>query len=120
MLERIQDAPADALALAASGTVMARDVEQAVDAALGAISAPTGLVVVIGDDFDGYMAELERGLANVAAAHRTIVRIALVTGPGQSAEATLGVAQSAVPIRLFAAGDRLAAFDWAESARPGQ
>ena len=34
MLERVLDAPAETLALRASGTVMARDVEAAIEAAI--------------------------------------------------------------------------------------
>ncbi len=79
MLERMQDAPEHALALKASGTVMARDVEAAVSAALGESTVGTGLVVVIDPDFDGYFAELARGLTTVSLAHRNIVRIAVVT-----------------------------------------
>lgn len=121
MLERIKDAPGNAIALEASGTVMARDVEQAVGAALGSTGAATGLVVVISRDFDGYMAELERGLASVSVAHKTIVRIALVAEADQIDEAKIsGWSGSAVPIRLFAMSDRRAALDWAESARRGE
>ncbi len=52
MLERVQDAPAQTLALRASGTVMARDIEAAIEAALGGSEAATGLVIVIDPDFD--------------------------------------------------------------------
>ena len=61
MLERVQDAPAHTVALRASGTIMARDVEAAIDAALGQSEAATGLVIVIDPDFDGYFAELGAG-----------------------------------------------------------
>ncbi len=121
MLERMQDAPAQALALEASGTIMARDVEQAIEAGLGATSAATGLVIVISRDFDGYFAELARGLANVSLAHKTIVRIAVVTDGDRMDEARLaGFDVSAVPIRLFAVSDRRAAYDWAAAARRGE
>jgi len=43
VLERVVDAPAHALALNASGTVMARDVEAAIEAAVGPSSAATGV-----------------------------------------------------------------------------
>ena len=109
MLERIEDAPAAALALAATGTVMARDVALAVES--GLTPGATGLVVVIGADFDGYMAEVERGLAEVAAAHARLGRIALVVGPGQEDEARVG--GPAAPVRVFAASERRAALDWA-------
>ena len=121
MLERIQDAPAQTLALKASGTVMARDVEAAIEAALGSSSAASGLVVVIDRDFDGYLAELSRGLAKAALAHRSLVKLALVADSDRMAEARFsGFEASAVPIRLFAAADRRLAFDWAAGARRGE
>lgn len=70
MLDRVQDAPADTLALRASGTIVARDVEAAIEAAIGASTASTGVVIVIDRDFDGYFAELARGLANSSLAHK--------------------------------------------------
>ena len=58
MLERVQEAPAQTLALRASGTVVARDIEVAIGASLG--EAATGLVIVIDPDFEGDFAELAR------------------------------------------------------------
>ena len=81
MLERVQDAPAHSLALRASGTVMAQDVEAAIEAALGRSEAATGLVIVIDPDFDGYFAELARGLTTASLAHRSLVKLAVVTDP---------------------------------------
>ncbi len=78
MLERIQDAPVHTLALKASGTILAQDIEAAIEAALGSTNAATGLVVVIDRDFDGYFAELARGLANASLAHRSLVKLAVV------------------------------------------
>jgi len=119
MLERIQDAPAHALALRASGTIMARDVEAAIEAALG--TASTGVVIVIDRDFDGYLAELARGLANAALAHKNLVKLAVVTEADRMDEAKLsGFDVSAVPIRLFVAADQKAALDWAAGARRGE
>ena len=121
MLERIQDAPAQTLALKASGTVMARDVEAGVEACIGSSSAASGLVVVIDRDFDGYLAELARGLANAALAHRSVVKLAVVADSDRLDEARLsGFSASAVPVRLFAAADRNLAFDWAAGARRGE
>ena len=121
MLERIQDAPAQTLALKASGTIMARDIEAAIEAALGPSPAATGLVVVIDRDFDGYMAEIGRGLANAALAHRALVKLAVVTDADRMDEASLGgFNTSAVPIRLFATADRNLALDWAAGARRGE
>src|SRR5208283_2898518 len=120
MLERMEGATQHALALKASGVVMARDVEAAIEAALGTTSAATGLVVVIDRDFDGYFAELARGLASVSLAHKNIVRIAVVTEPDRLAEAKLNEwAAAAVTIRLFASDESRAACDWADAARRG-
>ena len=87
MLERVQDAPAHSVALRASGTVMARDIEAAIAAASGPSEAATGLVIVIDPDFDGYFAELARGLTNASLAHRALVKLAVVTDPERMDEA---------------------------------
>src|SRR5271168_4511768 len=102
MLERVQDAPAHTLALRASGTIMARDIEAAIESALGRSEAATGLVIVIDPDFEGYFAELARGLTKASLAHRALVKLALVTGPERMDEARLsGFDVCAVPVRLF-------------------
>ncbi len=119
MLERVQDA-ARTLVLRASGTIMARDVEAAIEAALGQSDAATGLVLVIDRDFDGYFAELARGLANVALAHKSLVRFAVITNADQIDEAKLsGFDVAADSIRLFAAADQRAALDWAAAVAGG-
>jgi hypothetical protein len=121
MLERVQDAPPHALALRASGTVMARDVEAAIEAALGRSEAATGLVIVIDADFDGYFAELARGLANASLAHKSLVKLAIVADADQMGEARLsGFDASPVPVRLFAGADEKAALEWAAAARRGE
>ncbi len=121
MLEPMQDAPAHALALKASGTIMAADVEMAIDAALKASSGATGVVVVIDREFDGYFAELARGLKHASLAHKNLVKVAVVTEADRMDEAKLsGFDAPAVPIRLFAANDRQAAYDWAAAARRGE
>jgi hypothetical protein len=56
MLERVWDAPAHTFALRASDTVMAREVEAAIDAVLGQSEATTGLVMILAPDFEGYFA----------------------------------------------------------------
>ncbi len=118
MLERIPDAPADTLALRASGTVVASDVGAALDAALGPTIAATGLAVVIDPDFDGYLVELARGLTEASLAHKNLVRIAVVADPDQMAGAKLaGFDVSAVPIRLFPMPQERAAFEWTSAAR---
>jgi hypothetical protein len=121
MLERVPDAPTHALALNASGTVMASDVEAAIEAAVGPSEAATGLVIVIDRDFEGYLAELARGLANAALAHKSLVKLAVVTDVDRMDEARVsGLDVSAVPIRLFASADRRAALEWAAAARRGE
>ena len=104
MLERVQDAPAQTLALRASGTVMAGDIEAAIGAALG--EAATGLVMIIDPDFEGYFAEMARGLASAALAHKSLVKLAVVTGPERMDEARrTDFEASPVPIRLVARTD---------------
>jgi hypothetical protein len=121
MLEPVQNAPAHTLALSASGTVVASDIEAAIEAVLGQSDAATGLVIVIDPDFDGYFAELARGLANASLAHKSLVKLALVADADRMDEAKLsGFEASAVPVRLFASADQKAALDWAEAARRGE
>jgi hypothetical protein len=119
MLERVQDAPAQALALRASGTVMAGDIEAAIDAALG--EAATGLVMIIDPDFEGYFPELARGLASAALAHKSLVKLAVVTDPERMDEARrCDIEASPVPIRLVARIDEKGALEWAAAARRGE
>ena len=119
MLERVQDGPAQTLALRASGTVTALDVATAIEAALG--EAATGLVMVIEPDFDGDFAELARGLASAALAHKSLVKLAVVIDPEQMDGARLNSFEaSPVPIRQFAPADQNAALEWAAAARRGE
>ena len=119
MLERVQDAPAQTFALRASGTVMAQEVEAAIDAAMG--EAATGLVMILAPDFEGYFAELARGLASAALAHKSLVKLAVVIDPERMDEATLSDFEaSPVPIRLFARADEKGALEWAAAARRGE
>ena len=121
MLERVQDAPANSLALRASGTVMARDVEAAIEAVLGRSEAATGLVVIIEPDFDGDFAGLARGLASSALAHKPLVKLAVVIDPDQMDGPRLNSFEaSPVPIRQFARADEKAALEWAAAARRGE
>ncbi len=121
MLEQVQDAPAHTLALRASGTIVARDIEAAIEAGLGQSEAATGLVIVIDPDFDGYFAELARGLKNASLAHKNLVKLAVVTDVDRMEEAKLsGFEISAVPVRLFVEADQRAALDWAAAARRGE
>jgi hypothetical protein len=119
MLERLQDAPAQTLALRASGTVTARDIETAIDAGLG--GAATGLVIVIDPLFDGDFAELARGLASSALAHKSLVKLAVVVDPEQMDGARLNSFEaSPVRIRQFARADANSALEWAAAARRGE
>jgi hypothetical protein len=121
MLERLAHAPADALALRASGTITAQDVEGAIQAALGQSDAATGLVIVVDRDFDGDFAELARGLASASLAHKSLVKVAVVADADQMEEARLSDFEaSAVPVRLFSEADEKAALDWAAAARRGE
>ncbi len=119
MLERVHAGPAQTVALRASGAVVARDVEAAIDAALG--EAATGLVVIIDPDFDGDFAELARGLASSALAHKSLVKLAVVVDPEQMDGATLNSFEaSPVHIRQYARADESAALEWAAAARRGE
>ena len=119
MLERVRDAPAQTLALSARGTVTAQDVEAAIEAALG--QAATGLVIVIEPDFDGDFAELARGLAGAALAHKPLVKLAVVIDPDEMDAPRLNSFEaSPVRIRQFARADMRSAFEWAAGARRGE
>ena len=121
MLEPVRDAPAQSVALRASGTVMAPDVEAAIAAALGRSEAATGLVIVIDPDFDGQFAELASGLAASALSHKSLVKLAVVVDPEQMDAPTLNSLEaSPVRIRQFAHADESAALEWAAAARRGE
>ena len=121
MLERITDAPAHTLALKASGTILAGDVDQAIGAAIGQSTASTGLVIVVDRDFDGYFAELARGLTSASLAHKNLVKLAVVTEEDRMEEARLsGFDIPAAPVRLFPSDQRHDAFAWADAARRGE
>jgi hypothetical protein len=121
MLERVQEAPAQTLALRASGTVMAGDLTATIEAALGQSEAATGLVMIIDPDFDGDFAELGRGLASVALTRKSLVKLAVVTDSGRMDETSLsGFEASPVPVRLFARASEKGALEWAAAARRGE
>ena len=117
MLQRLQDAPDQVIGLSASGTVVARDIEDAICLSTGPGGAtPAGLVVVVDRDFDGYFAEIGRALANAPRTHTSLVRLALVTDADRLGEARLsGFGDS--PVRLFATAEQKAALEWAASER---
>ena len=65
--------------------------------------------------------ELARGLKHASLAHKNLVKVAVVTEADRMEEAKLsGFDAPAVPVRLFAANDRRAAYDWAAAARRGE
>jgi hypothetical protein len=119
MLERVQDGPAQTVALRASGAVVAQDVEAAINAAVGEVA--TGLVVIIAPDFGCGFSELARGLATSALAHKSLVKLAVVVDREQMDGATLNnFKASPVTIRQFAPADTNAALEWAAAARRGE
>jgi hypothetical protein len=119
MLERVQDGPAQTLALRASGAVAAGDIEAAINSGMG--DAATGLVVIIDPDFEGDFAELARGLAASALAHKSLVKMAVVIDPDQMDGPTLNSFEaSPVRLRQFARADTTAALEWAAAARRGE
>ena len=69
MFEPVREVPKGVTGLRATGTVIEQDVKEAVALAAAATqgSKSHGLVVFVGLDFDGYLAELVRGLKNEAA-----------------------------------------------------
>ena len=102
MLERVREAPAQTLALRASGTVMAVTSKRRSPRPWA--EAATGLVIVIDPDFGGYFAELARGLANAALAHKSLVKLAVVTDTERMDEARLADFE----VRPFLSGYSLA------------
>ena len=121
MLERMQEGPAQTLALRASGAVTAQDIKAAIETALGQSEAATGLVVIIDPAFDGDFAELARGLASAALVHKSLVKLAVVVDPDQMDGARLNSFEaSPVRIRQFARAHANSALEWAAAARRGE
>lgn len=99
----------------ASGTVTADDVEKAASAEAARIRSAGGFVLVIaGDDFDGYLAEIARGLRRVASnAAIGARRVALVAPESMMAELSeAGVTRTDGAIRAFPEADAAAARAW--------
>ncbi|MGJ0505970.1 MAG: hypothetical protein ACR652_02300 [Methylocystis sp.] len=108
MLESLAETPPGVRGLRATGVVVAADVAQALAAAQP--DAAAGLVVVIDPDFDGYLAELMRGLAAAAAAPApAFARVALVAPDDMLAEA----GRHGGEVRLFPASRRAEALAYA-------
>lgn len=119
MLEPLSDAPAGACVLRANGTVIASDVAEAFAKAQAAPGrdGTAGFVIAIDPDFDGYLAELARGLTAAAAAPRPpFTRFALVAPDGMVSEARrLGGAGA---VKIFPASEKTAAFSYAAGLQP--
>ena len=116
MLERLSNTPKEIIALRATGTVIAPDVEKSLanlPGSGGAIDVK-GLAVVVDRDFDGYFDELARGMAHASSARKSLERLAVVAAADRMEEARLsGFGGTAAKVRLIATADRAAAFAWA-------
>jgi len=117
MFEPGGELPNGVLALRASGTVIAQDVPEAV--ALLAGTRPElkerGLVVFVGPDFDGYLAELVRGLEEEAAkGNAPFARWALVVEDDKMGEVhQFGRFAAEGNFRVFQESVRQSALEWA-------
>lgn len=92
----------------ANGTVMATDVEALYT------DAPARSMIVVDADFDGYMAELARGLrAVVERAGASAQRIAVIVNADVLDEAELGgLSPDGAALRAFPRNDAAAALAW--------
>lgn len=92
----------------AIGTVMAADVEALYT------DAPARSMIVVDADFDGYMAELARGLQTVAGrAGAATQRIAVIVNADVLDEAELGgLTPDGTTLRAFSRADTAAALAW--------
>jgi hypothetical protein len=106
MLTRVPSPAADVVTCRASGTVVARDL-----ASFFAGSRDHGVLIEIGTDFDGYLAELVHGAWGLATpGHR---RVALVVpAPVRSEAALAGLDGQGEALRVFDADQRGAALHW--------
>ena len=84
MIERLDGSPEGVIGLSATGTVLKRDVKEALDR----VGVVDKLLVVVTPDFDGYMSELVAGL-QFACSHGEAGRCALVVPQGMAKEAKL-------------------------------
>ncbi len=84
MLSRLDDSPEGVTGLSVRGTILKRDVKEALDK-VGVVGK---LLVVVTPEFDGYMSELVAGL-QIACSHEEEGRCALVVPPGMASEAKL-------------------------------
>ncbi|MCA0425007.1 MAG: hypothetical protein LCH61_17120 [Proteobacteria bacterium] len=94
----------------ANGTVMAADVEALYT------DAPARSMIVVDPDFDGYMAELSRGLNTILARTGTgVKKIAVILNADSLDEAELGgLSTNGASLRAFPRGETQAALAWAQ------
>ena len=115
MLERLSNLPKEIIGFRATGTVIASDVEKSLAdlaGSEGTIDAK-GLAVVVDRDFDGYFAELARGMAHASSAYKSLEKLAVVVDADRMGEARPSSFDgTAANVRLFATPDRTAAFAW--------
>ena len=114
MFEPLGELPEGLSGLRASGTIVERDVTEAVASAAKAMqgSKGRGLVVIVGPDFDGYLAELVRGLAKEAAV-APFARYALVVKDDELDEVRQYGCFGADNLRVFGERARQSAIEWA-------
>jgi len=102
MLTRLEGQPEELIRLRASGTVLATDVSLA----MRDLPARAHLIVVLDPDFDGYLAEISRGLAAADCA-----RCALIVPDDMLVEARIHA--DTETFRTFPASERGKATMWA-------
>ena len=98
----------------ATGTIMAGDVKKLFENDEHSLQSNPRAIIFVKPDFDGYLAELAKGLKKVAKdSAGARLRIAVVFAENVIAEAaTAGLTEEGDPIRAFAAGQRDAALNW--------
>jgi hypothetical protein len=114
VLEPVAGLPKGVAGLMALGTVVEHDVPQAVALVGGAGSATPGLAVFVARDFDGYLAELLRGLEKTAEdGDAPFARWALILRDDEIGEADLyGKSLAGGKLRVFRDSERQAALGW--------
>jgi hypothetical protein len=115
VLEPMTGLPDGIAGLKAFGTVVEQDVPQAVALVAADRRAParTGLAVFVARDFDGYLAELLRGLENAAGGDAPFARWALIVGDDEIGEADLyGKSLAGEKLRVFPDSERQTALEW--------
>ena len=116
MFEPVREVPKGVTGLRATGTVIEQDVKEAVALAAAATqgSKSHGLVVFVGLDFDGYLAELVRGLKNEAAENSApFARWALVVKDDLIEEVRqYGSFTKDSHLRVFTESARPSALEW--------